>query len=800
MNHFFRRLPLSIKLLLISLIPLLFLLYLFIQLYIEKTQKVNLLQTYLLRIDQSADMAHLIDALREENRYSYEYALQKNHKAEMLAHRPVTDSIIKKLQYNFDPALKDFTQYTFLNDLATVRANLDSNRIDANGVMHYFTNTIFRLNTLNQVSAGSSVYLQKVYTKLVAQRLLSEMTTYLGILGTNVYNVLYTRAYMVETLIGSVGVHQVYHTYETELKAKAPKEVYNSYQNLLQQTELKPTIDYLGQTFKTFKFSDKYNYEQWGLTYRAAVDELRQLQQSVLSDVEKETTALYNAEQRKKNLSIILLIIAIVIAITIVTYTAAVINQMLKELKQAAQKIAKGKSGIRIHKESNDAIGSLAESILQIDNSNKELSKVAEAIGNGNFDVKIYPRSTDDLLSHAIISMKENLQKHTSELKEKERQFRELADFMPQMVWSATPDGKVDYWNKQWYIFSALPETSTQHDAWLQVLHPDDVENTLQVWQHATRTGTDYQIEYRLRNGKTGKYKWFLGKALAVKNKEGEITKWFGTCTEIHERKTISEKLEKLVIERTQELKRSNEDLQQFAHIASHDLKEPLRKVRTFSHRLMDEYGNALPDAGKTYLEKVYDASERMTNMIDGILNYSTINTFEDEKDPVDLNEVVDGIKNDLEVVIQQKNATIQSSALPKVSGVPVLLHQLFYNLINNSLKFSKPDIAPVIKITCITQQGMHPMVNKLLNGSDIPYHHICIEDNGIGFDPAYTEKMFEIFSRLNARSKYEGTGLGLALCKKIIHRHHGEIYAEGKENEGAVFHLFFPAEEMMDK
>ena len=794
MNYFFRRLPLSVKLLLISLVPLLFLIYLFVELYIEKTQKVTLLQSYLARIDQSADMAKLIDALRQENRYSYNYALQKSQQPQMLAQRPVTDSLINRIHQYQDPALKEFTQYTFLADLASIRNNLDSSRMDANGVMHYFTNTIFRLNTLNQVSAGANVYLQNIYPDLVAQRLLSEMTTYLGILGANVHNVLFTRAYMVETLVGSLGVYQVYHTYEKELQTKAPAQTYAAYQNLLQNTSLKPTVQYLDRLFKTFQFDSTYTPRQWEQTYTPALNELRALQQSVLKNVDAQTTSLYQSEKRQKNQSIIILFIAIAVAIIIVAYTVAVINQMLKELKKAAQKIAKGKSGIRVKKESNDAIGSLAESIIQIDKSNKELSKVAEAIGKGDFSTPIQPRSADDILSHALIYMRDNLQKNTAELIEKEKQFRELADFMPQIVWTALPDGNVDYWNKQWYAFSGLQEPSN-NESWLQVMHPDDIEKTLQIWNHATQTGTDYQIEYRLKDSRTGKYKWFLAKALPSKDKEGAINKWFGTCTEIHERKTMSEKLEMLVIERTEELKRSNEDLQQFAHVASHDLKEPLRKVRTFSSRLLDEFGTALPERGVSYLEKMQDATERMTNMVDGILHYSTINAVQEAPVLVNLNEVVDGIISDLEVTIQQKRATITHSNLPHIAGTPVLLHQLFFNLINNSLKFSKPDVPPVITITC-TLQNEALNKNKQLPGLRWPCYQITIQDNGIGFDTEYSGKMFEIFSRLNPRNKFEGTGLGLALCKKIVHRHHGEICAEGKENEGASFHIYFPAPE----
>ena len=211
---------------------------------------------------------------------------------------------------------------------------------------------------------------------------------------------------------------------------------------------------------------------------------------------------------------------------------------------------------------------------------------------------------------------------------------------------------------------------------------------------------------------------------------------------------------------------------------------------------MLEEFGTNLPDRGKSYLEKMHDATERMTNMVDGILHYSTINAVQEAPVQVNLNKLVDGIINDLEVVIQQKQATVTHSDLPNIWGTPVLLHQLFFNLINNSLKFSKPGVPPVIIITgTLEKQAQPPQGKQPIAGLQRPCYRITLQDNGIGFDPEHSAKMFEIFSRLNARNKYEGTGLGLALCKKIVHRHHGEIYAEGKENIGASFHLFFPVD-----
>ncbi|MGZ5254353.1 MAG: sensor histidine kinase, partial [Flavitalea sp.] len=251
--------------------------------------------------------------------------------------------------------------------------------------------------------------------------------------------------------------------------------------------------------------------------------------------------------------------------------------------------------------------------------------------------------------------------------------------------------------------------------------------------------------------------------------------------------------LETLVKERTLELNRSNEDLQQFAHVASHDLKEPLRKIRTFSNRLEAEFGKMMPEKGRTYIEKIQASSERMSNMIDGILNYSVMNATEQNEERIDLGFILDGIISDLELLILQKEAKITYNNLPRIKGSPTLIYQLFYNLISNSLKFSKAETPSRINIS---SRQMNE--EELKDFSDIKkstdYLCITVEDNGIGFNPEYAEKMFNVFTRLNRRDQYEGTGLGLALCKKIVHRHHGLISAKGEEGKGASFEIVFPS------
>lgn len=274
-----------------------------------------------------------------------------------------------------------------------------------------------------------------------------------------------------------------------------------------------------------------------------------------------------------------------------------------------------------------------------------------------------------------------------------------------------------------------------------------------------------------------------------ILNSQGEVVAIAGTTRDISDLKQAEEalkksgeKLEQLVAERTKELKRSNDDLLQFAHVASHDLKEPMRKIKTFAGRLGNEMKDALTPDAVSYLQKIESAAARMSTMIEGVLSYSTLSNREQVFVPVDLNKVIHDIESDLEVVIQQKKAKINYQALPVLNGAPVLLYQLFYNLINNSLKFSKEDVASVISINA-----------SLANEGDRSAWKIHVADNGIGFQQEYAEHIFNSFTRLNSKDAYEGTGLGLALCKKIAERHNGTITARSNENEGALFEIILP-------
>ena len=372
-------------------------------------------------------------------------------------------------------------------------------------------------------------------------------------------------------------------------------------------------------------------------------------------------------------------------------------------------------------------------------------------------------------------------------IRQSEERFRTLAETLPQMIWVRNMNGQIEYGSKNWEDYSGIKDVS---EAWMAMTHPDDYEPIMSSWKIAMEEGKPFKYEVRLKN-KAGEYRWHSAVGEPVKDAEGNIVKWIGALSDSHDQKTVAEKLEGLVAERTKELQRSNEDLQQFAHVASHDLKEPVRKIRTFGSRLKDEFAADLPEKAKTYLGKMEGAADRIYQMIDGVLLYSSIGETEGQKEQVDLSKVLQSIELDLEVLMQQKGAVIEYNGLPVIEGSSILLYQLFYNLLNNSLKFVKADTAPIINISHEISKGA-AFSNADFN-ADRDYVKISVKDNGIGFEQNFAEMIFQTFSRLNSKDKYEGTGLGLALCKKIAERHGGTITAKGKKGEGASFEVILP-------
>jgi signal transduction histidine kinase len=258
--------------------------------------------------------------------------------------------------------------------------------------------------------------------------------------------------------------------------------------------------------------------------------------------------------------------------------------------------------------------------------------------------------------------------------------------------------------------------------------------------------------------------------------------------------------LEQKVTERTEELKQSNEllekknaELQQFAYVSSHDLKEPLRKIQLFSDIIQQRYLNENPDA-VGYLKKIISSSSRMTALINDILEYSRLMELPGFTE-IDLNEVLKDVLSDLDLIILEKDAVIESNTLPSIQSVRIQMHQLLQNIVSNALKFSQPGVPPRIRIHA------EWLEEKSLTAPVVPeekalYCRIRISDNGIGFQEKYLDKIFTIFQRLHTVEKYEGTGIGLAIVKKIVDNHQGLIDAQSVPGEGSVFTILLPLKE----
>lgn len=425
MHRGFQRLPLSVKFLLIGIIPLAFIVYLSFQVYHEKTQKLTLLNGYIKRIDQSATINTLIDYLQKERKISFDLAMKKQGQDDLFKQRPATDSAMRELEKT---SIAGYPAYTFLDKLKEVRTAVDKNLVPPDQVMNYYTTAIYRLNTLHVVSPGSEIFLDSVYKDLIAQKLLSELSTSLGIIRSNVYNVLYTKKYMVETLLGTVGVNNIFKTYETEFFQRASPTAVAAYKNTRNNTDLKPTMDYLDTLFKRFTFDSTYTAEEWWTVSDNGANQLAAVQKLVADNIVRGTNEILHKEKASRDRTVLFLVLALLIVIGIVIYAIYSITSSLNAMKRAAEEIAKGAPAPALQVESNDAMGSLAQSILQIDANNKTLADAADAIGKGDFDVPIELRGKDDLLGNALVQMKANLQIQTASGQEKTQLLAQLAD------------------------------------------------------------------------------------------------------------------------------------------------------------------------------------------------------------------------------------------------------------------------------------------------------------------------------------------------------------------------------------
>lgn len=351
--------------------------------------------------------------------------------------------------------------------------------------------------------------------------------------------------------------------------------------------------------------------------------------------------------------------------------------------------------------------------------------------------------------------------------------------------WDLDAD-KIDYSDNQFRLLGFEPNSFTpSKEALLKFVHPDDresvaksidgiIENKEVPFIYYKIIRPDFEVRYFKTTGK-----------LVTDQQGSKIL--LGLNFDITDEHLLNIELQ----ERNKELEKSNKELASFNHVASHDLQEPLRKIQTFISRVSDADKEVMSESGKNYITKIESSAKRMRVLIDDLLLFSRTNTTKKEFLKMNLNELLDNAESELAEVIEEKKAVIKSTKLPKLSVIPYQIEQLFINLIGNSLKYSRPDVEPEITIT--SEKVSACDYPEIVDQSVKKFHKITFTDNGMGFDPQFKETIFVLFQRLHSKTDYPGTGIGLAICKKIVENHKGHITANSTLGEGSVFTVFLP-------
>jgi PAS domain S-box-containing protein len=353
-------------------------------------------------------------------------------------------------------------------------------------------------------------------------------------------------------------------------------------------------------------------------------------------------------------------------------------------------------------------------------------------------------------------------------VRDQEARLRFMAESMPQKIFTATPDGEVDYFNRQWMEFTGLAGDDTSDWNWMQLVHPDDAADAVRAWRHSIASGEPFQVIQRFRRA-DGAYRWHLSRAHAMRAAGGQVTMWIGSSTEIHEQKATEE-----------ELRRASRELEEFAYVASHDLQEPLRMVNVYTQLLLKEFPSVDPNV-QEYAGYIRQGVKRMEELIFDLLSYSR--AIHDEGSPdgggtADLSQSLSLALANVATRLKETGGKVIAGPLPVVRGDTTQLAHVLQNLLSNSLKYRRVDVAPEVRIAA------EPAGNEWI---------VSVRDNGIGFEQKYAERIFGLFKRLHHSTEYPGTGLGLAICQRIVERYRGRMWAEGSVGQGATFYFAMP-------
>jgi PAS domain S-box-containing protein len=374
-----------------------------------------------------------------------------------------------------------------------------------------------------------------------------------------------------------------------------------------------------------------------------------------------------------------------------------------------------------------------------------------------------------------------------------ERYHKMIAEVQDYAILLMDTEGNIQNWNKGAQHIKGYTASEAVGMNFRNFYTPEDRDvdlpgvllNTARIHGKATNEG------WRVR--KDGSVFWGSVVITSLHDDANNVVGFSKVTRDLTERKKAEDILKENAEEinsKNKELELMNQELASFAYVSSHDLQEPLRKIQTFSSRIV-ETEPGLSDKGKDYFSRMQNAAFRMQTLIEDLLAYSRTNTSEKKFETVDLNKVVADVKNDFKERIEEKHATVEVDELPTMEVIVFQFRQLLTNILSNALKFSKPDVAPKIEIHYESAKASKLNVPELDPKKN--YHYFRVTDNGIGFDPEHKHKIFEVFQRLHGRSEYSGTGIGLAICKKIVENHGGFVQAIGEPGKGATFNIYIP-------
>ena len=420
-----------------------------------------------------------------------------------------------------------------------------------------------------------------------------------------------------------------------------------------------------------------------------------------------------------------------------------------------------------------DKIASLLSRIYELESRLEESDQLLDAIRAGEVDA-------------FAINKEDESEVYT--LQSGDYAYRVLIEEFGEGAVNVTEEGLIVYTNKYFFELMKLPYEKVIGRSIFDFIPPDSEEEFKRLFTESIKGKSKGEINLTINEQEIPVY-------ISLTSLQPKLDTVGIIITDLSDKK----KDERIILEyqknlesKNEELVQTNSELASFAYIASHDLQEPLRKIQTFASRILEKEYKNISDSGKDHFNRMQVSAKRMQNLIDDLLLYSRTNTIERKFEKVNLQKIVDDVKSDLKEEIQQKAVTLDIGQMCEVRIIPFQFRQLLHNLISNSLKFAQPEQPPHISITSEISKGGKLDFDKL--SPEKKYCHLRVSDNGIGFDQKYSERIFDLFQRLHGRAQYNGTGIGLAIVKKIVENHKGIITAKSEVDKGATFDIYLPS------